>query len=222
MTPRRTRRSSSSDPRTSSSLRGPRGSRRAAGGRAGAAAGERRAFPSGIGAPRPGVPPARSLPARDGRAGAPAPESGRLGRWGRRPRARGAARARAAARRAGPVIIESILTTLDGAGTPNFAPMGVEWGEQEIVIKPFLETTTFQNLRDTGAAVVNLTDDAMLFAQGAIATARFPTVPATAVRGVVLEAACSWRGGGGGWRDAPPPRGRDLTPVVPRAVRRAF
>ena len=88
------------------------------------------------------------------------------------------------------MIIESILTTLDGAGTPNFAPMGVDWGEQEIVIKPFLETTTFQNLRDTGAAVVNLTDDVMLFAQGAIATARFPAVPATAVRGVVLEAAC--------------------------------
>jgi len=39
------------------------------------------------------------------------------------------------------VIIESILTTLDALGTANFAPMGVEWGEREIVIKPFVETT---------------------------------------------------------------------------------
>ena len=120
------------------------------------------------------------------------------------------------------MIIESILTTLDGAGTPNFAPMGVEWGEQEIVIKPFLETTTFQNLRDTGAAVVNLTDDAMLFAQGAIATARFPTVPATAVRGVVLEAACSWREVEVRSLDATPPRARVVTAVVHRGFRREF
>jgi len=91
------------------------------------------------------------------------------------------------------VIIESMLTTMDGSGRVNFAPMGVEWGEDEIVIKPFLETTTFQNLRATGAAVVNLTDDVMLFARGAIANVEFPAVPATAVRGVVLEAACFWR-----------------------------
>ena len=120
------------------------------------------------------------------------------------------------------MIIESILTTLDGGGAPNFAPMGVEWGEQEIVIKPFLETTTFQNLRDTGAAVVNLTDDAMLFAQGAIATARFPTVPATAVRGVVLEAACSWREVEVRSLDATPPRARVVTAVVHRGFRREF
>ena len=87
------------------------------------------------------------------------------------------------------MIIESILTTLDAGGAVNFAPMGVEWGEEEIVLKPFLETTTFRNLQATGAAVVNLTDDVMLFAQGAISNAQFPAAPATVVRGVVLEAA---------------------------------
>src|SRR5213076_2906131 len=131
-------------------------------------------------------------------------------------------RRRSTSGRAGPVIIESVLTTMDARGAINFAPMGVEWGEQEIVIKPFLETTTFQNLRDTGAAVVNLTDDAMLFAQGAIATARFPTVPATAVRGVVLEAACSWREVEVRSLDATPPRARVVTAVVHRGVRREF
>ena len=66
-----------------------------------------------------------------------------------------------------PVIIETIVTTMDPAGAINFAPMGVEWGEETIVLKPFLETTTYRNVTATGVAVINLTDDAMLFAQGA-------------------------------------------------------
>src|SRR2546421_8777769 len=65
--------------------------------------------------------------------------------------------------------------------------MGVEWGEDEIVVKPFLETTTFKNLEATGVAVVNLTDDVFLFAQGAIANVEFPATPAAVVRGVVLD-----------------------------------
>ena len=59
------------------------------------------------------------------------------------------------------MIIESILTTMARDGTINFAPMGVEWGDATIIIKPFLETTTFRNVRDTGTAVVNLVDDVM-------------------------------------------------------------
>ena len=51
-----------------------------------------------------------------------------------------------------PLIIESIVTTLDHEGRANFAPMGVEWGEEAIVLKPFLETTTFRNVRATGVA----------------------------------------------------------------------
>ena len=103
----------------------------------------------------------------------------------RRRRRAGGRRARAAARSASepaaggsrPVIIETIVTTMEPAGTINFAPMGVEWGEETIVLKPFLETTTYRNVRATGVAVVNLTDDAMLFAQGAISSPQFPWVP---------------------------------------------
>ncbi len=120
------------------------------------------------------------------------------------------------------MIIESILTTMNGRGRVNFAPMGVEWGEDEIVIKPFLETTTFQNLRETRAAVVNLTDDVMLFARGVIADAQFPAVPATAVRGVVLEAACFWREVAVDTIDDTPPRARVVTRVAHRGTRREF
>jgi hypothetical protein len=120
------------------------------------------------------------------------------------------------------VIVETIVTTLDPHGAINFAPMGVEWDEENIVLKPFLETTTFRNLSATGAAVVNLTDDVMLFAQGAISSPQFPSLPASVVRGVVLEAACSWRELEVLRLDATPPRSRIDTRVVHREVRREF
>ena len=120
------------------------------------------------------------------------------------------------------MIIESILTSMDADGAINFAPMGVEWGEETIVLKPFLETTTFRNVRATRAAVVNLTDDAMLFAQGAISSPQFPWVPATVVRGAVLAAACSWRELEVVALDDTPPRSRIETRVVHRGTRREF
>jgi uncharacterized protein len=120
------------------------------------------------------------------------------------------------------VIVETIVTTTDAGGRINFAPMGVEWGEETIVLKPFLETTTFRNISATGAAVVNLTDDAMLFAQGAISSPQFPSVAASAVRGVVLEAACSWRELEVAAIDATPPRSRIDARVVHRGFRREF
>jgi uncharacterized protein len=120
------------------------------------------------------------------------------------------------------VIIESIVTTVDANGSINFAPMGVEWGDETIVLKPFLETTTFRNLNATGVAVVNLTDDAMLFAQGAISSPQFPSLPATIVEGAVLEATCSWRELRVVTIDATPPRSRIETQVVHRGTRREF
>jgi uncharacterized protein len=120
------------------------------------------------------------------------------------------------------VIVESIVTTVDVEGQINFAPMGVEWGEEAIVLKPFLETTTFRNVRATKAAIVNLTDDVMLFAQGAISSPQYPTVPAVIVRGVVLQAACSWRELEIHSIDDTPPRSRIEARVVHRGTHREF
>ena len=120
------------------------------------------------------------------------------------------------------MIIESILTSLAADGTVNCAPMGVEWGDREIVIKPFVDTTTFRNLRATGTAVVNLTDDVMLFAQGATGNVIFPHDPASVVRGVVREAACSWREVEVVSIDDTPPRSRIVTRVVHHGTRREF
>lgn len=120
------------------------------------------------------------------------------------------------------MILETIVTTMNGQGAINFAPMGVEWGNETIVLKPFLETTTFLNVRETGSAVVNITDDVMLFAQGAISSPQFPYVPAQRVKGAVLEAACSWRELEVVAIDATPPRSRIDTRVVHQGTRREF
>jgi hypothetical protein len=122
------------------------------------------------------------------------------------------------------VIIETIVTTMAADGAVNIAPMGVEWDgcADEMVVKPFLETTTFRNLRETGVAVVNLVDDASIFAHAAVGRPSYPVLPACMVRGVVLEAACSWRELQAVSIDDTPPRSRIVARVVHAGVRREF
>lgn len=120
------------------------------------------------------------------------------------------------------LIVECIVTTMSAAGDVNFAPMGVEWGDETLVVKPFLETTTYSNLHETGTGVVNITDDVYLLARAAISSPQYPGTPAVRVRGVVLEAACSWREFEVESVDDTPPRSRMIVRVVHRGVRREF
>jgi hypothetical protein len=120
------------------------------------------------------------------------------------------------------MIVETIVTTVAADGAVNCAPMGVEWGEDSIALKPFLDTATFRNVTASGCAVVNLTDDVRLFARAAISNPAYPTVPATVVPGVVLADCCSWREIEVRSVDRTPPRSRIDTMVVHRGVRREF
>jgi hypothetical protein len=90
-------------------------------------------------------------------------------------------------------IIETVVTTINPDGSVNCGAMGVEWGEERIIIKPFRGTRTLRNLRATGAAFENMTDDILLFSQAALGDPRPAFRPAVAVEGCVLEDACSWR-----------------------------
>src|SRR5262245_4908861 len=120
------------------------------------------------------------------------------------------------------MIVETIVTTVDTEGRVNCAPMGVEWGDDTIVLKPFLETATYRNVTAVPAAVVNLVDDVRVFARAAISNPEYPTVPAVVVRGVVLADCCSWRELEVRSVDATPPRSRIETAVVHHGVRREF
>jgi hypothetical protein len=120
------------------------------------------------------------------------------------------------------VIIECIVTTVAADGSINCAPMGVEWGDQTIVLKPFLDTATYRNVTATRSAVVNLTDDVRVFARAAISNPLYATAPASAVKGVVLADCCSWRELVAQSIDSTPPRSRIETTVVHRGFRREF
>ena len=120
------------------------------------------------------------------------------------------------------MIVESIVTTVSADGVVNCAPMGVEWGDERIVLKPFLDTATYRNVTASRAAVVNLVDDVRLFARAAISNPVYPTVPAAVVRGVRLADCCSWREIEVRTVDSTPPRSRIDTAVVHSGQQREF
>jgi uncharacterized protein len=123
--------------------------------------------------------------------------------------------------RAAPVI-ETVVTTINPDGSVNCGAMGVEWGEQRIVIKPYRGTRTLRNLRATAAAVVNLTDDILLFSQAALSDPHPPTRPAASIEGAVLADACSWHEVRVEAIDDGAPRARVSTIVVDGGAGREF
>jgi uncharacterized protein len=120
------------------------------------------------------------------------------------------------------MIVETVTTTINPDGSVNCAAMGVEWGDETIVIKPYRATRTLRNLQDRGAAVVNVTDDILLFARAALEDPQPPTRPAAAVEGAVLADACSWREVAVDAIDATGPRARVTARVVGRGAGREF
>jgi uncharacterized protein len=119
-------------------------------------------------------------------------------------------------------VIETVVTTINPDGSVNCAAMGVEWGEQRIVIKPYRGTRTLRNLRATGVAVVNLTDDILLFSQAALGDPHPPVRPAASVEGAVLDDVCSWREVRVEAIDDGEPRARVRTVVVGGGTGREF
>jgi uncharacterized protein len=120
------------------------------------------------------------------------------------------------------MIVETVTTTINPDGTINCAAMGVEWGDEAIVIKPYRGTRTLRNLQARGAAVVNLTDDILLFAQAALEDPHPPTRAAVVVDGAVLADACSWREVAVEEIDATGPRARVTARVVGRGTGREY
>jgi hypothetical protein len=119
-------------------------------------------------------------------------------------------------------VIETVVTTINPDGSVNCAAMGVDWDEPRIAIKPYRGTRTLRNLRATGAAVVNLTDDILLFSRAALGDPHPPTRRAASIEGAILDDACSWREVRVEAIDDSSPRALVTTLVVDGGVGREF
>jgi hypothetical protein len=91
------------------------------------------------------------------------------------------------------MIIETIFSTLNEFGAPNFAPMGLVWGEDSVIVRPFRNTQTCRNLLLNGCGVANISDDVLAYAQCALYDQELPHFPAGKIQGAVYEGACEWR-----------------------------
>ncbi len=90
------------------------------------------------------------------------------------------------------MIIETIFSTLDAQGNPNFAPMGIEWGAESVVVRPFRSSKTFRNLAGRGLGVASLSDDVLAFVRCCLLDEILPSFPAVTIPGAVFGDACSW------------------------------
>ena len=91
------------------------------------------------------------------------------------------------------MIVETIFSTVDETGRPNFAPMGILWDEKFATVRPFRNSRTFRNLMSTGYGVVNISDNVLAYVQCALYDSVLPHFPSRIVPGVVFDGCCSWR-----------------------------
>ena len=91
------------------------------------------------------------------------------------------------------MIVETIFSTLNESGKPNFAPMGIEWGEEYITVRPFRNTRTYRNLISSGHGVANLSGDVLAYVRCCLYKEVLPYFPAEIIPGVVFQGVCSWR-----------------------------
>jgi uncharacterized protein len=74
-----------------------------------------------------------------------------------------------------PMIRETIVSTMNGAGQVHFAPLGIIAEDDGWIIAPFRPSTTLDNLRAIPFAVANYTDDVRIFAGCLTGRGQWPT-----------------------------------------------
>jgi hypothetical protein len=92
-----------------------------------------------------------------------------------------------------PMIRETIVTTMNGAGIVHIAPLGIIADGDEWIIAPFRPSTTLDNLRATPFAVANYIDDVRVFAGCLTGRNQWPTaasdnVPVPRLAGALAHA----------------------------------
>ena len=84
------------------------------------------------------------------------------------------------------VIRETIVTTLGATGTPHIAAMGIREEDGLYLIAPFRPSRTLDNLKRSGQAVINHTDDVRIWAGCLTGRKDWSTLPVNGFAGVRL------------------------------------
>ena len=85
------------------------------------------------------------------------------------------------------MIHEAVIITRNPDGGLHIVPMGYREEADHIIIAPFRPSTTLENLRRTGLAVINMTDNVAILAGCLTGRRDWPTIPASVVDGARLE-----------------------------------
>ena len=84
------------------------------------------------------------------------------------------------------MIFETIITSMDVAGTPHVTPFGVRHEGEFVVISPYKPSTTLDNILATKHAVMNLTDDVRVYAGALTNRKAWDLLPANKIAGFRL------------------------------------
>src|SRR5574337_33534 len=86
-----------------------------------------------------------------------------------------------------PMIRETIVVTVNAAGEPHLAPLGLIAEGDGFILAPFHPSTTLENLRAAPYAVANLTDDVRVFAGCLTGRRDWPLAPARKIKAPRLK-----------------------------------
>ena len=86
-----------------------------------------------------------------------------------------------------PFIRECIITTLQKDGNAHIAPMGVHENNEQLIIMPYKPSSTLENIKRNGTAVLSYTDDVRIYAGYFVGRNDWPTCPTDVIKGVRLQ-----------------------------------
>lgn len=84
------------------------------------------------------------------------------------------------------MIFETIITSMDVAGTPHVTPFGIRHEDEFVVISPYKPSATLDNILSTKHAVMNLTDDVRVYAGALTNRKAWNLLPANKIAGFRL------------------------------------
>lgn len=85
------------------------------------------------------------------------------------------------------MIFETIITSIDSQGEAHVTPFGVKHEGEKVIISPFKPSKTLDNILNSRAAVMNLTDDVRVFAGALTKKKVWRLLPTSKVTGFRLD-----------------------------------